>query len=246
MSSFVKYHHLFGLPDDSHEEELRFTSGDEEEVPFVAWVSPTYIDSSIRFDSDNAWAFDVLRIDGNLLKPRLWGSDWLGPKEGPGSEPTNLRRAAYVGTGSRVTVRLRVRGPDLGVGGYGCALPLDQLDKRVRTSRRQLRAYPGHEEDVEEITFDSSARVLIWTAISAIIPHKTFDRNNAVAIDIPLIDGTPTSKIWYGGDHLGEQGDTANLHRGVWKGDATTITVRLRTFGPDVAVAGYACVLYYP
>lgn len=247
MATFVKYSHLFALPDDPDEDELQFTSSDAEQVPFLAWVSPTYVDNAAKFSKDNAWAFDILAIDGIRLQPRLWGSSTLGPKEeGLDGEPTNLRRAAYTSTGSRVTTRARVWGPDLAVAGYGCALPLDQLDRRVKTVRRQLRAYPGHEEDIEEFTFDSPARVLVWTAFSAIIPHKTFDRDNAIAIDIPMIDGDPTMKIWWGGDHLGDDGDAANLHRGIWQGDASSISIRLRVFGPDMAASGYAIALFYP
>lgn len=238
--SWANYAHLGATPDDrSVEEEVKFS---DTETDFVGWVSPTYIDTLGKFNEANAYAADIIRIDYERPKPRLWGGDDLG-EEGARA---NVRLAAYAARGRSLTGRIRVFGDDVAVGGYACALPLEQVTHRMKCKRKILQVDPTYSFQGHTFEFSSPVNVFVFTAISCFIPLGNFNDENAVAIDIKEVDGAPTDTVWYGGDHLGADGEPTNLRMGVFAGEeVSSVAVRLRTFGSDVAAAGYAICLFY-
>lgn len=90
---------------------------------FLAWADPTMIDALNDFDRDNAVVAEVFKVDGvetwrAVSGGRHWGS--------PGDEG-NVHQGALVGSGRRVTFRIRSLTPhgDLEAYGMGIVVALD-------------------------------------------------------------------------------------------------------------------------
>lgn len=97
------------------------------------------------------------------------------------------------------------------------------------------------------IDLGSSQTFIAWGNITWIDSTSDFDSDNAVAIDIPFVDGVSTSKRLNGGAHLGAPGAFSNLHQGAIIRFGRTITFRLRAFhGEDLNVFGYGLVITNP
>ncbi len=81
------------------------------ETLFVAWGTVTWIDPTIDFDTDNAVAIDILRLNNNVDLPIVWGGG------------RDLHPGAVSGFGSFVTFRLRAfHNADLECLGYGIVI----------------------------------------------------------------------------------------------------------------------------
>jgi hypothetical protein len=84
-----------------------------------------------------------------------------------------------------------------------------------------------------------------WITVNMVDPTIDFDRDNAIAADIFLVDGSRTASRVFGGDHFGVSGSAANVFQGAVVGFGTRITFFLRIFGPDVSAAGEAVVVFW-
>ena len=90
--------------------------------PFLAWGSVSMVDPLTDFDRDNAYAFDIFTVDGNLTAGRVSGGDHWGP---PGSGG-NVFDGAVRGFGQRINFWLRtIHSADLDTFGVGVLLTLD-------------------------------------------------------------------------------------------------------------------------
>ena len=89
---------------------------------FMAWGSVTMVDPLTDFDRDNAFAFDIFTVDGNLTSSRVHGGEHWGPS-GSGN---NVFDGAVTGFGRRVTFFLRsIHTSDLDSFGVCVVLALD-------------------------------------------------------------------------------------------------------------------------
>lgn len=70
---------------------------------FYAWCNITMIDSLTDFDRDNAVAIDIYQVDGVQTGWRVSGGDHWGPS----GAASNVLQGAMVGTGQRITFRIR-------------------------------------------------------------------------------------------------------------------------------------------
>ncbi len=70
---------------------------------FYAWCNITMIDSLSDFDRDNAVAIDIYEVDGVRTGWRVSGGDHWGAS----NSATNVLEGAKVGTGQRITFRIR-------------------------------------------------------------------------------------------------------------------------------------------
>jgi len=91
-----------------------------------------------------------------------------------------------------------------------------------------------------------SAVFVAWGTVNMIDPRTDFDRDNAVVIDIPFIDGARTNTRVFGGDHWGDNGAFSNVHDSAVVRFGRRVTFRLRTFGPDVDAHACGVVITNP
>jgi hypothetical protein len=89
---------------------------------FLAFGSVTMVDSLTDFDRDNAYAFDIFRVDGALTQSRISGGDHWGPS----GSSSNVFEGALVRAGRRIEYWLRtIHSQDLDTFGVGVAITLD-------------------------------------------------------------------------------------------------------------------------
>jgi hypothetical protein len=69
---------------------------------------------------------------------------------------------------------------------------------------------------------------LAWVTVTMVDPLIDFDRDNAVAADIFLVDGVRTAGRASGGDHFGPPGSGDNLFAGAVTGRGRNILFFLR------------------
>lgn len=99
------------------------------------------------------------------------------------------------------------------------------------------------------VTIDLGAPTVFvaWGDVTWIDSLSTFDADNAVAIDIPFIDGVRTNTRLFGGAHLGDSGAFSNLHEGALVRFGRRVTFRLRAFhSDDLEAFGYGIVITNP
>ena len=111
---------LFALKNEGGSASATVDLGDSRR--FMAWGSVTMIDPLSDFDRDNAFAFDIFTIDGNLTNSRVHGGEHWG-SAGSGN---NVFDGAVVGFGRRINFWLRsIHSADLDAFGVGIVLVLD-------------------------------------------------------------------------------------------------------------------------
>jgi hypothetical protein len=81
-------------------------------------------------------------------------------------------------------------------------------------------------------------------AINMLDSLTDYDRDNAVAADIILIDGRRTPTHISGGDHWGAPGAFSNVHLASLFGTGRTVTFRLRVMGPDESATAEGMVVF--
>ncbi len=112
---------------------------------------------------------------------------------------------------------------------------------------REMFARRGAGTSTVTIDLGAPTTFLAWGSVTWIDPLTDFDRDNAVAIDIPFIDGNRTSTRLSGGDHLGDSGAFSNLHQGALVRFGRFVTFRLRAFhSDDLECFGYGIVITNP
>ncbi len=80
------------------------------------------------------------------------------------------------------------------------------------------------------ISLPRRTRVYAYITITSMDPYDGFDRDDGVFAEVYRIDNQdPRSQYWFDGDHLGPDGDDANLRAPMCVADAQTITFRLRS-----------------
>jgi len=100
------------------------------------------------------------------------------------------------------------------------------------------------------INLGAATTFLAWGIVSVIDSLSDFDRDNAVVMDIPLVNLVYQPRRLYGGDHFGPgalvdgHGDIRNVFPGaVWR-FGHSVTFRLRAFhSDDLACLGYCIVM---
>ena len=92
------------------------------------------------------------------------------------------------------------------------------------------------------VTFDlGQPRVFLASiAVNMIDSLTDFDRDNAIAADIFLVDNVRTATLISGGDHWGVAGAFTNVHQATVFRFARTVTFRLRAIGPDIEACAQA------
>ena len=93
------------------------------------------------------------------------------------------------------------------------------------------------------VDLGSSRRFIAYTAIVFMDPLANFDRGDAFALDVFMVDGNMTRTVLQGGDHLGPPGSRDNLRSPVHVGTGRRITFRARTF-QNAEVVGIGVVFY--
>lgn len=89
---------------------------------FMAWGSVTMVDPLTDFDRDNAFAFDIFTVNGNLTSQRIHGGEHWGPS----GSTNNVFDGAVTGFGRRIEFWLRtIHSADLDTFGVGIVLILD-------------------------------------------------------------------------------------------------------------------------
>jgi len=81
-------------------------------------------------------------------------------------------------------------------------------------------------------------------AINMLDPLVNYDRDNAVAADIPLVDDQRTPSSFIGGDHWGESGADSNVFRGSFVGTGQKVTFRVRVMGPDESAGAEGMLVF--
>jgi hypothetical protein len=107
----------------------------------------------------------------------------------------------------------------------------------------------GNGTATSTVTIDlgSPQTFIAWGDVTFVDPLNNFDRDNAVAIDIPFVDGSRTATRLSGGGHLGDPGAFSNLHQGAIIRFGRSVTFRLRAFhGDDLNAFGYGLVITNP
>lgn len=107
--------------------------------------------------------------------------------------------------------------------------------------------YSGFSEASETHTIDlgETRDFYAWCQINMVDSLANFDADNAVAIDIYMIDGVETtrSRIW-GGRHWGAADSSSNVHDGAIAARGRRITFRLRAMhSSDLQAYGTGIVL---
>jgi hypothetical protein len=113
--------------------------------------------------------------------------------------------------------------------------------------REMFASGPGTATSTVTIDLGVSTVFVAWGDVTWIDSTATFDRDNAVAIDIPFVDFNRTATRLSGGDHLGDAGAFSNLHEGAMVRFGRFVTFRLRAFhGDDLNCFGYGIVITNP
>jgi hypothetical protein len=97
--------------------------------------------------------------------------------------------------------------------------------------------------DVQDIDLGFARPFLAFVSYSVIDSLGPFDRGNAVAAEVYRVDGQPTWKYLYGGDHFGANGADSNVHEPMYRGFGRVIQFRARAFS-DCNFFAFAVVFY--
>lgn len=112
--------------------------------------------------------------------------------------------------------------------------------------RQMFAVSPG---GTSTVTIDLGAPTVFvaWGTVTWIDSLNDFDRDNAVAIDIPFVDGNPTSSVLFGGNKLGGSGTPSSLFEGALVRFGRFVTFRLRAFhSDDFDCFGYGVIITNP
>lgn len=96
---------------------------------------------------------------------------------------------------------------------------------------------------VQDVDLGASRRFTAFVAIMFIDSLGPFDRDNAVAAEVYMIDGRPTFNWINGGDHLGPSGADANVHAPTVSGVGRVIRFRARCWA-DANLAAIGIVFF--
>lgn len=97
---------------------------------------------------------------------------------------------------------------------------------------------------VQDLDLGIARPFFAFVSLVMIDPEVAFDRDNAVAAEVYMVDGSPAFKWITGGDHWGGDGADSNCHAPATTGFGRVIRFRARNFGPDCVLAAVGVVFY--
>jgi hypothetical protein len=81
--------------------------------------------------------------------------------------------------------------------------------------------------DVVTVDLGRTVSLLAWGLVTMIDSRSDFDRDNAWAVEVFMVDGDRPGPYVFGGRHWGSDGAPSNVYTGAWTGRARTVTFRL-------------------
>jgi len=96
---------------------------------------------------------------------------------------------------------------------------------------------------VQDIDLGSSRPFMAFVTCTMIDPLGPFDRDNAVAAEVYMVDGRPTGVSVFNGDNWGPNGADSNIHAPATSGFGRVIRFRARCFA-DANMAAVGVVFY--
>jgi hypothetical protein len=81
--------------------------------------------------------------------------------------------------------------------------------------------------DVVTVDLRRAVSLLAWGQVTMIDSRSDFDRDNAWAVEVFMVDGDRPGPYIFGGRHWGSDGAPSNVYTGAWAGRAQTVTFRL-------------------
>jgi len=102
---------------------------------------------------------------------------------------------------------------------------------------------PGGQTRTVTVDLGQTRLFVASIAVNMIDSLIDFDRDNAIAADIFLVDNVRTATLVSGGDHWGGAGAFTNVHQATVVRFARTVTFRLRAFNPDIEACAQGWVV---
>jgi hypothetical protein len=81
--------------------------------------------------------------------------------------------------------------------------------------------------DVVTVDLGRTVSLLAWGQVTMIDSRSDFDRDNAWAVEVFMVDDDRPGPYIFGGRHWGSDGAPSNAYTGAWTGRARTVTFRL-------------------
>jgi hypothetical protein len=81
--------------------------------------------------------------------------------------------------------------------------------------------------DVVTVDLGRTVDLLAWGQTTMVDSRADFDRDNAYAVEVFMVDGDRPGPYVWGGDHWGSDGAPSNVYTGAWTGRARRVTFRL-------------------
>jgi hypothetical protein len=81
--------------------------------------------------------------------------------------------------------------------------------------------------DVVTVDLGRTVSLLAWGNATMLDSRSDFDRDNAWAVEVFMVDGDRPGPYVFGGRHWGSDGAPSNVYTGAWTGRARTVTFRL-------------------
>ena len=103
--------------------------------------------------------------------------------------------------------------------------------------------FANNNTDTEVVDLGSTRRLFAFVAMTGCNPQASFDRSDALALDVFRVDGVLTSTFIFNGDHWGPEGSISNIRAQSFSGSGRRITFRARSF-EDASVYGIGVVFF--
>jgi hypothetical protein len=81
--------------------------------------------------------------------------------------------------------------------------------------------------DVVTVDLGRTVSLLAWGQVTMTDSRSDFDRDNAWAVEVFMVDGDRPGPYVFGGRHWGSDGAPSNVYTGAWTGRARRVTFRL-------------------
>jgi hypothetical protein len=81
--------------------------------------------------------------------------------------------------------------------------------------------------DVVTVDLGRTVSLVAWGQVTMIDSRSDFDRDNAWAVEVFMVDGDRPGPYVFGGRHWGSDGAPSNVYTGAWTGRAQRVTFRL-------------------
>lgn len=81
--------------------------------------------------------------------------------------------------------------------------------------------------DVVTVDLGRTVSLLAWGSATMLDSRSDFDRDNAWAVEVFMVDDDRPGPYVFGGEHWGSDGAPSNVYTGAWTGRARAVTFRL-------------------